>query len=197
MLPWIDGTVVALVSWGRHRSGFGVVGCLAALTKGSRCAAGIAVSCAALAMGAAGCSSPPPPVAATSHPVRLAAAVIVAQQTGTGGTGYCLPALHELPVAGTSYCDLIGARLAITGAQRVDVVAAGQSGFMVELGTSAAQKGAFAAFMKRMVDHVIVIAVNGTVQSDYAILQPPSDLSIPARTRGQAMRLWRQLTGQR
>ena len=68
---------------------------------------------------------------------------------------------------------------------------------MVKLGISAAQKGAFAAFMKRMVDHEIVIAVNGTVQSDYGIIQPPSDLFIMARTRGQAMRLWRQLTGQR
>jgi hypothetical protein len=196
MLPWIDGTGVALLSWGRHRSGFGVVGRLAALTKGSRCAAGTAISCAALAVGAAGCSSPPP-VAATSHPVRLAAAVIVAEETGSGGTGYCLPAQHELPVAGTSYCDLIGARLAITGAQTVDVVDAGQSGFMVELGISAAQKGAFAAFMKRMVDHEIVIAVNGTVQSDYGIVQPPSRLFVVARTRGQAMRLWRQLTGHR
>jgi hypothetical protein len=162
-----------------------------------RCAVGIAASCAAIAMSAAGCSSPPPPIAATSHPVRLAAAVIVAQQTGSGGTGYCLPDQHELPVAGSSYCDLIGARLAITGAQTVDVVAAGQSGFMVELGISAAQKGAFAAFMKRMVDHEIVIAVNGTVQSDYGIVQPPSRLFIVARTRGQAMRLWRQLTGHR
>jgi hypothetical protein len=170
----------------------------AAGTKGGQYAAGIAISCAALAMSAAGCSSPAP-IAAINHPVRLATAVTVRQETGSGGSGFCIPALHELPIArDPGWCAVVGARLTITRAQMVDVVADGRAGFTVELAVSAAQQGAFAAFMKRSAGHEAAVVMDGTIVQTALIQgQPPSDVFISAGTRSQAFRLWRQLTGQR
>ena len=134
-----------------------------------------------------------PVLDAIAHPQRLAQPVSLAQVDGPQTE--CPPPIA--PAADHGLCNVVGPVLTITGV-RAAWAAGGQDGYYILLRVPASQQAALAAFMKRVDNHEMAIVIGETPWTSEVMAgaQPRGTVTFPAgRTRAQAERLFRRLTG--